>query len=67
VTEWSLQRTLTNRWLANQPTALAGEPLLLVAWEVMTDYRINDAHSHLSWLCCVERNTAVQLGIRGSP
>ena len=45
-TEWSLQRTLTKSWLEGQLVVLAGEPLFLTAWEVMGDYRINDARRH---------------------
>jgi hypothetical protein len=37
---------LTRRWCSSRPVVLAGERLWLVAWEVMTDYRINDAKRH---------------------
>lgn len=45
-TEWSLQKCLTNDWLAQDLVLLGGEPLFLLAWEVMTSYRINDSRRH---------------------
>lgn len=44
-TEWRLQSALTTRWLT-KGADFDGERLYLVAWEVMTDWRINDAHRH---------------------
>lgn len=45
-TEWSLQKHLTTSWLQREPVLLAGEELFLAAWEMMTDYRINDSRRH---------------------
>lgn len=45
-TEWSLQKRLTRSWLGGEPAILDGEELLLAAWEVMTDFRINDSRRH---------------------
>ena len=47
-TEWSLQKRLTNDWLRDDLVILDGEPLFLAAWEVMTSYKVNDAHRHWS-------------------
>lgn len=46
MTEWELQKALTHRWLSDQPVLLGGEPFFLAAWEVMSDYRINDSRRH---------------------
>ena len=48
MTEWSLQKTLTTRWLSFPRVPLADEPFFLVAWEVMANYRINDAHKEFN-------------------
>lgn len=45
-TEWSLQKRLTRSWLGGEPAILDGEKLFLAAWEVMTDFRINDSRRH---------------------
>ena len=45
-TEWSLQKRLTRSWLGGEPAILDGEELFLAAWEVMTDFRINDSRRH---------------------
>jgi hypothetical protein len=45
-TEWSLQKRLTRSWLGSEPAILDGEELFLAAWEVMTDFRINDSRRH---------------------
>src|SRR6478752_4799839 len=45
-TEWSLQKRLTRSWLRRGSVLLDGEELFLAAWEVMTDYRVNDARRH---------------------
>jgi hypothetical protein len=45
-TEWHVQRVLTKSWLEGQRVVFASEPLLLTAWEVMSNYRINDARRH---------------------
>lgn len=47
-TEWSLQRRLTAEWLRDDLVLLDGERLFLAAWEVMTNYKVNDAHRHWS-------------------
>jgi hypothetical protein len=47
-TEWSLQKRLTNNWLRDDLVVLDGEPLFLAAWEVMTNYKVNDARRHWS-------------------
>lgn len=43
--EWSLQKALTRTW-APHGVKVGGECLYLAAWEVMTDWRINDASRH---------------------
>lgn len=43
--EWQLQKLLTKHWLSDG-LVLDGEPLFLAAWEVMSDYRINDSKRH---------------------
>lgn len=48
MTEWALQKRLTAQWLDQRSVRLAGEQFFLAAWEVMTDYRINDARRHWS-------------------
>jgi hypothetical protein len=45
-TEWSLQKRLTRSWLQGESTVLDGEKLFLAAWELMTDFRINDSRRH---------------------
>lgn len=45
-TEWSLQRRLTARWLERGVVILGGERFFLAAWEVMTNFKINDARRH---------------------
>lgn len=45
-TEWSMQKTLTASWLAHETVELHDEPFFLVAWEVMTTYKVNDARRH---------------------
>ena len=45
-TEWSLQKRLTRSWLGGEPAVLVDEELFLAAWEVMTDFRINDSRRH---------------------
>lgn len=47
-TEWSLQKRLTRSWLEHEPVVLDGVQLFLAAWEVMTDFRINDPRRHWS-------------------
>jgi hypothetical protein len=43
--EFRLQKALTSIWAA-QGLTVGGERLYLAAWEVMTDWRINDAARH---------------------
>jgi hypothetical protein len=45
MTEWTLQKRLTGIW-ARQGVTVGEERLYLAAWEVMTDWRINDAARH---------------------
>ena len=45
-TEWSMQKRLTASWLGQEQVRLNGEPLFLAAWEVMTNYKVNDARRH---------------------
>lgn len=40
--EWQMQARLTPEWVKNG-TQLGGEPLFLAAWEVMTNWKINDS------------------------
>lgn len=47
MTEWDVQTALTESWVRNG-LYLRGERLFLVAWEVMTDWRINDAFRHFN-------------------
>lgn len=47
-TEWSLQKRLTRSWLRDEVVVLDEEPLFLAAWELMTDFRINDSRRHWS-------------------
>lgn len=48
ITEWAFQKRLIAQWLDQRSVELSGEQFFLAAWEVMTDYRINDAHRHWS-------------------
>jgi hypothetical protein len=48
VTEWSLQKKLTANWLSRPLVTLADEQFFLVAWEVMANYRINDARKEFN-------------------
>jgi len=41
--EWQLQEVLRRRWLT-EGVVIDGEPLFLAGWEVMTNWRVNDAH-----------------------
>ena len=45
-TEWSMQKRLTASWLGQEQVRLNGEPFFLAAWEVMTNYKVNDARRH---------------------
>ncbi len=45
-TEWSLQKRLTTNWLEHDVVVLKQEPFFLAAWEVMTNYRVNDSRRH---------------------
>jgi hypothetical protein len=45
-TEWALQKRLTRSWLRDSVAILAGEELFLAAWELMSDFRINDSRRY---------------------
>lgn len=44
--EWSLQKRLTSSWLERDLVMLNDELFFLAAWEVMTNFKVNDARRH---------------------
>jgi hypothetical protein len=45
-TEWVLQEELTSAWYVSGGLDTGGERFFLAGWEVMDNWRVNDAHRH---------------------